>query len=176
LAAKARAADNAFDIGQQQATGRQRNYSLDIPQPEGWTCQVRQARGDFTVIGTRAREALAPFGNDRQHDTPSATGFPAAPLAQPIRPTATTPTARTTRLRLAELPSNVQVRSKNLCPAACNPNRLGNWVITMVQAGTGLEADRMLSLISFTSSLNRNSQAKRQASRPFEGVKACDIA
>ena len=108
--------------------------------------------------------------------TPSATGFPAT-TAHRSR------SARSRQRRRRERgfesgrvgrPTE-PARSKKLCPPPVTPNRLGSWVIAMVRPAPALKPTRMLSLISFTSALNRNSQAIRQSSCDGEGGEAGDL-
>ena len=60
-------------------------------------------------------------------------------------------------------PANRMARSKKLWPPPAVPNKLGSWVIMMVNPAPALNPTRMLSLISLTRALKRSAQANRQS-------------
>ena len=69
---------NALDIGEQQASGRERNDSFDVAQPQRRACQGRQPgrnlAGDRHAHAREVRTRVA--SDDRSATTASATGRP----------------------------------------------------------------------------------------------------
>jgi len=63
---------------------------------------------------------------------------------------------------MAELPGQEHDTLKEIMTASRDtPNRLGNWVMAMVNPAPILKPTRMLSLINLTSTLRRNNQARK---------------
>ena len=84
-----------------------------------------------------------------------------------------TPTTRTRYCIWPSCPASVNARSKKLWPPPFTPNRLGSCVMAIVRPAPALNPTRTLSLISFTSTLSRNSQAIRLSAAT---VKAARLA
>ena len=70
-------------------------------------------------------------------------------------------------------PASIARRSITYCPPPATPNRAGSCVTAMVMPAPALKPTRMLSLISFTSTLSRSAQAMMQSTTT---AKAASVA
>ena len=114
---------DAFDIGEQQAAGRERNDSFDIAQPQRGTLPARQTCRN--VPGDRARRAREVRARLQRRSTdattPSATGCPGKQRSPSRSSTiATMPIASTSKLNLAELPDEQRGPLEEIVSAASN--------------------------------------------------------
>ena len=168
-----------FDVSQQQETGRQRNYSLDIAQP----LRVGPARsgkpaGIFPVTGTPSNGSRSTVAAMIANvTTPSATGFPGnKPFAQHNQADRDNTDDKNNRLRLAELSEQRPGPVKEVMPATCNPKQnRSNWRHHNSQAGASLEADKNAVADQLHQGAQPQQPREKTKRRDREGGEACDI-
>ena len=134
---------DAFNIGEQQASGGQRKNTLDVAQPERRAFQGGQAsRNLLRSLAPREREAQATMAATIDSATiASATGLPGRKRSPSTSSRiAMTPTASTRMLDLAELPGKQHGPLEEIVPAAGHAEQARQLGHGDRQSRTGLEA------------------------------------
>ena len=131
--------------------------------------------GISPVVGTPSAGSPRTRGSDdRQRDNPKCHRFSGQQaFAEYNQSDRNDPDQQNKVLHLTELPDKQERPLEKIVPPPLTPKRLGNWVIAMVKLAPALKPTRMLSLISFTSTLRRKSHANRLSAAT---VKAARLA
>ena len=134
---------HAFDVGQQQTSGCQRNDSLDVAHSESGPRQCGQSGRNLSR--RRHPECRKPQyggGNDRQRDDPERDRLPGKhPVAKDDQPECDDADDENDVVRLAKLPKQQPDPVEKIVTAAGNTEQTGQLGRGDGQAGAGLEAD-----------------------------------
>ena len=132
----------AFDIGQQQAAGGQRNNSLDIAQPQRRACQGGQARRNFSCRRhPERRKPKQRCSNDRQRDNAERDRLSGQQaFAEHEQPDRDDADGENEEVRLAELPGKQQDPLEKIVPAARHAEQARQLGHGDGQSRAGLEA------------------------------------